>query len=88
MSGAGARLLTLRGLSIRAITAAAGLALLALVSPAQLGLLAVVRGAAATVEQCAELGLTWPLLRKRTEVGRKCARPWAQGSRLCTQEVL
>jgi O-antigen/teichoic acid export membrane protein len=71
LSGAGARLLTLRGLLIRAIAAAAGLALLALVSPAQLGLLAVVRGAAATVEQCAELGLTWPLLRQRTEPTRE-----------------
>jgi hypothetical protein len=71
LSAAGARLLTLRGLLIRGFGAAAGLGLLALVTPAQLGMLAVVRSAAATIEHCAELGLTWPLLRQRAEPTRE-----------------
>lgn len=70
-SASAARVLTLRGLLIRILSAGAGLVLLALVTPTQLGFLAIVRGSAATLEQCLELGLAWPLLRQRQEPTRE-----------------
>lgn len=67
---AGARLLTMRGVAMRALTIGANLLLIGLVTPAQLGLLAVVRGTLTLVQFGAELGVDRVLLRRPEEPTR------------------
>lgn len=63
-ASAGARLLTARGVGMRAVSVASNLALLALVTPTDLGLLAVVRGLTALAGNTTDLGFAWALLRR------------------------
>lgn len=67
----GARLLTMRGVAMRAVTVVCNLALLGLVAPAQLGLLAVVRATLTIVQFGAELGVDRVLLRRPTDPTRE-----------------
>lgn len=63
-AAAGARLLTARGVGMRAVSTLANLALIALVAPSDLGLLAVVRGIAGLAGTSSDFGFAWALLRR------------------------
>lgn len=68
---ASTRVLLLRGIILRAISALTSLALVALVAPADLGLLAAVRGLFGLIEFGSELGLQLALIRSPSDPGRE-----------------
>lgn len=70
-AAAGARLLTVRGFGMRAVSVGSNLALIALVTPVDLGLLAVIRGITALAGNTTDLGFGWALLRRSRAPSRE-----------------
>jgi O-antigen/teichoic acid export membrane protein len=61
----GARLLTARGVVMRAVSVASNLVLIALVSPREFGLYAIARGTLGLIQNAMELGFEQALVRRR-----------------------